>query len=619
MEPFDVDSCGLIEVGTIIENLDLSNSYMVIGNDTKIVSQKLAYFAGSSSNNLVPARFPAIKKILSSAATSYLTGTQRPYTLKGIIESSLRMMRWADRHGLADPFVSKENYLDALKSHINHLQGHLTQGKLTEHTVATSTINCMTVGQWAFDVEQEFFLASIKRVKRKTKNLDSATEPPPYHVLKESYSLNKRLFEELSSFLLAHREFPHQISLPKERLWVLPTKSWGATEEILATLPSWGKSKVWNYRTGKIYSALEAMAFSDVDPSKSKYRCQEKIYKEQRGLDLANKNFSCWQRIILAQWAHDSFVSLFAANTSANESAIRYFPWDYSLELRNCIHKKSPKLRTIKYRAHGKEVAFEIRANALGLFEKFLRLREYILQGREHKYLFISLNRENELSSLPAGALGRHYKRIRAQLYPNFKGVGYREWRANGGTTVFDAAGVNSAAKILQTSSRSIIRSYSKGTIENWEKDLTAYFNAFAAEFKNYKAQKIPIGHCYGEGAPTALDEVEPMRPNCTHFEGCLNCSQYSLHADEEDIRKLLSMQYVILESEPAAKSKEHFDHVFKNILRKIEWILGEISLLSAETKNLVDQIQTDIFENEELTEYWQLKLDMLVEMGVIQ
>lgn len=78
-------------------------------------------------------------------------------------------------------------------------------------------------------------------------------------------------------------------------------------------------------------------------------------------------------------------------------------------------------------------------------------------------------------------------------------------------------------------------------------------------------------------------------------------------------------MQYVILASEPAAKSKESFDYAFSGLLRKVDWILTEISSIDEARNKLVQDIRHDVFQHEAITEYWQFKLDMLVQMEVIQ
>lgn len=617
MDQLDLGAYSATEIDDVIDKINPARCLLTLNDDVSIALFKLCHFAGSVEGQLLTNRSETVREIIRSVAVAFYTGTQSPYTLKGIGNCFIGMVAWTDTNTQFDALADGESYRNALKAYIDHFNARFSRGECKEHTVATATANCMLVGTWSFDLTNQYMLEHVKRVKRSTNPSMTSTEPPESSSIKESYGLNKRLFEELSSFLTNRRPYPHQITLPKEKLWVLPTKSWGATEEILLTLPPWGKSKVWNYRTGQLYTAREAVAFSGASPEKAIYRCQEAINREQRELVVSNIEYSN-PRITISQWAHDAYLSIFAAITNANESSVRNFTWDDSLVLRDCIFPSSARLRTIKYRANGLDVTFEVRANSIALFERYINFRRYMLRGREYKYLFMAISSRDEIYQLPIGAIRRHYIRIKAQLYPNFKGVGYREWRANAGTVTFDVAGATTASQILQTSVQSVMRNYSKGTIEKWEKDLTAYFNAFAQEFTSYKSKRIPIGRCNDDGNPENIDKNPAMRPDCTNFEGCLHCSKYSLHIDEEDIRKILSMQYVIFQTEHTAASKEKFDYAFKSTLKKIEWILTEVSNTSSSAKDLVDHLRIRVFDEEELTEYWQAKLDMLVEMGVI-
>lgn len=613
----DIDSLPPTEAESIIDS-SAPNKTIIKLKDDKISTYKMCYFEGSPKKHTIESRFIKIKKVLCCLVVSYLTGKHRSATANYIIRSVVRLIKWGDSHNLPDIFQNKESFRLTLRDYSQHLYRNANLGNISNSYAGTEVNNCLTVANWAFDETIEFFLEEIKLIRSTNRGVDNPTEPPPYETLKESYSLNKKLFEGLSDFLIAKRDFPHQIALPKEKVWIIPMRSWGATDEILQALPEQGKNKVWNYRTGKMYTIDEAIALSNYNHEKARYRCRKRIHQEKINLLTANNNLNCWQRIYISQWAHDSFVSLFAANTSANESSICDLLWDDSLQLKDCIASKSLKFRTIKYRAHGRNITFEIRASAIGLLDKYLALRKHILQGREFKYLFLSIDRHYNITKHKSGTLKRHYLRIRTQLYPKFRGVTYREWRAEAGALAFNAAGVDSAAAILQTSPRSIIRNYSKGSIENWEKDLTVYFNSFTKELKKFKSKKTPIGHCNGAGTPKVLIAQEPLTPDCTHYEGCLNCEYFSLHADEEDIRKIISMQYTIIAMEPYSKSKQHFDYVFKPLLTKIESILSEISKSSKENKDLVNQVKSDVFEHENLTDYWQGKLDMLFELGIL-
>ena len=61
--------------------------------------------------------------------------------------------------------------------------------------------------------------------------------------------------------------------------------------------------------------------------------------------------------------------------------------------------------------------------------------------------------------------------------------------------------------------------------------------------------QVLPIGACtttnlQPEKAPSFTERAPT--PNCQQFEHCLFCQHYAIHADEEYVRKLLSLKSLL-------------------------------------------------------------------------
>ncbi|MGV2874128.1 hypothetical protein [Colwellia sp. E150_009] len=97
---------------------------------------------------------------------------------------------------------------------------------------------------------------------------------------------------------------------------------------------------------------------------------------------------------------------------------------------------------------------------------------------------------------------------------------------------------------------------------------------------KSHPVTAIPSGNCSELSKPEMLDSLPlngVVTVNCGSHEGCLFCSKYRIHADETDIRKLLSLKYFIIQSQNLAASQEHFDSVYKSVLTRIESLLGHI------------------------------------------
>lgn len=626
----DVDQFSDTEIENHIDKLDIPSARVKFHESTihigelsypNLVQNGKPTHSNIAADNLDLGRIASLRKWLIAAAVSYKIGTHRGIYISSIFSSFRSFVHWCDTNRHPDCLHNQENYLSALLNFDLHIKQRVTNEKYAKHSAAVMIGHCIQSGQWAFDVTQMFFKQHMTVIRR-SKTPDSATEPPTTEQIKFNYGLNGYLFRGLTEFLLDGHLFPYQIRLPKENIWILPTKSWCSSSEILETLPVWGKSQIWNHRTGQMYSAIEIARFSSTQDDKTHSRSKERYSREKKRLEIINTTLFCRERIILMQWAHDAFLVLFSAITGANEESIRNFTWDESIDVKSSIHKKRQKFRTIKYRAHGKEVEFELRANSISLFERFIELRKYILNGRKHPFLFLSQSVQNEIGKLRKNTIRIHSLRIQTQLYKDYPIISYKKWRANLGTVAFDETDLKTASTILQTSEKSIINSYSKGTIEKWEKDLHVYFNAFSETAKKYnksKVEKTAIGRCADIENPKNLVQNAVFVPDCRSLEGCLHCSKFLIHCDEEDLRKLLSMQYVIYQSMPAARTQEHFDIAFKETLNQIESIIFDISSVDEDQKNLVERVREDVYQNENLTEYWQRKLELLIELDLIQ
>lgn len=77
-------------------------------------------------------------------------------------------------------------------------------------------------------------------------------------------------------------------------------------------------------------------------------------------------------------------------------------------------------------------------------------------------------------------------------------------------------------------------------------------------------------------------------------------------------------MYYVIIETKDLAGSAKNFNQLFGPIIQRIEIILEELSKRSPTLSTLVETIRTDVFEQENLSPYWEKKLHMLVEIEAI-
>jgi len=178
--------------------------------------------------------------------------------------------------------------------------------------------------------------------------------------------------------------------------------------------------------------------------------------------------------------------------------------------------------------------------------------------------------------------------------------------------------GVLTASKMAQSSLSTIIKHYHGESEDTAGLQLANYFDKLNSGLiiKAGKGQNISVGQCKKPNSPKSEIELDSISITCKQSEGCLFCEQYGCHADEVDIRKLYSLQYIINECRYISKNKEHFMSVYKIVLDRINQIITQLKM---HTEIDVEQIKYDVFENENLHPYWNNKLAMLIDIGVMR
>lgn len=126
----------------------------------------------------------------------------------------------------------------------------------------------------------------------------------------------------------------------------------------------------------------------------------------------------------------------------------------------------------------------------------------------------------------------------------------------------------------------------------------------------------VPVGACKSHGNPERSIPAPIVEPDCTRSEGCFFCENFRVHADEEDLRKLLSCRQVLLKIGHLQGESVHADRVYGSVLGRIEFLLRELrQILSS---GAFERIEADIVAGN-LTRYWAVKVQQLGLLGLIE
>ena len=133
-------------------------------------------------------------------------------------------------------------------------------------------------------------------------------------------------------------------------------------------------------------------------------------------------------------------------------------------------------------------------------------------------------------------------------------------------------------------------------------------------------AQILPVGACI-TAAPQPEKAIgftaQAPTPNCQQFENCLFCQHYAVHADEEDIRKLLSLKSLLGYVKQKATDLIKWEQQFGVVLHRIDEVLTELSNPYETLRDRILSIQEEV-ESGDLDAYWLNHFELLIDLGWI-
>jgi hypothetical protein len=286
------------------------------------------------------------------------------------------------------------------------------------------------------------------------------------------------------------------------------------------------------------------------------------------------------------------------------------------------IEKVIPEFRNIKYRAGNKIVEFQIVSKLVNLFKRFIKLRNYLLlNNSQNKYLFFQGYGENSYISTTSknGNLSSYINGRISKIFNTnkLKSLSSRTIRLYKSEYLVKNYGVITAANLSQTSITTFVKHYTGENEKTSAEQITNFYDKLNKLAFTYSSsdKKITAGHCSSFGNPVTDIKLKSINIDCEKSEGCLFCKHFRCHADSDDIRKLCSLLFIINEIKNKADSIDHFNSIYSIVIDRINYLLKEISMYK---KDLVDKVRKEVFEHEILSYYWEKRLKMLINLGVL-
>lgn len=553
---------------------------------------------------------------------------QRDQTVRARLRHAEYFINWLNKQGYREVFASAAQAQQAYRDFTAHLNHQIAHKVLKAISAKTKQNNVSNVIELLYPEDSHHILAGAVRIIS-----ENGSEAASGAHVKVYWNVCLAIAKQCSAFVLNSQSYPFVVSItdyevvvyPSNHGWIGPFKesprSYNAGERRIATVEEyWAASDKLGRRIRPKSNLVRELAYV------------------QASLDAANEDERYWHRLLVAGLAAKAYASLFVMITGATPTEFGQFSYADALEVEKSPIKK--ELSAVKFRAGGKATLYNIgRGTGLPLLKEYLKLREWILNGATHERLFFTMpsrgklaSTNNEFSNIKTSAiLSNFFNTISGTfLDPKVPILSPRKMRKHKSLGMH-AAGL-SPSTVAATLNQSVavnLSTYSEATPEQQEAEFGKFWQAMhhAAQVVRERSQRpvegeiaTAAGHCDGFNQPIPVRDLGgvAIEPNCRSQYGCFYCEHYMCHSDEEDLHKIVSLQYVINAVRKAAPDAAHAEALYKELSIRIEFILEALGERSDAVKQLVEAVKARVFEYGELTPFWENRLSRYEKMGVV-
>lgn len=314
----------------------------------------------------------------------------------------------------------------------------------------------------------------------------------------------------------------------------------------------------------------------------------------------------------LANKAISAFFYCFACVTAANRSSLFLIQSD---KFETVPSTQGRRTYAKKNRAKGDEVPIEFGVDFTPHFKDYIEFRSWLIAKYSDEYtnnLFVNFSSSrskklglNQITPISINALNRYKDWFTTNINKNW--IPLRGIRQIISTEFLRTTNSSRLSALkLGNNLRTFVSQYGKTTFEDSANEMSdALDNIFGNILNNtyiYRESEIetvttPIGNCSTIDKKSINPQID-ITPDCRRPESCLFCSNFVLHPDRTDIKKLLS----VLDMFKTSKKKNSDQAIL--IKDRIIQILDDLQIAFPDTRDLIPLIQDEI-DNGVIDEYW--------------
>jgi len=546
--------------------------------------------------------------------------------------TSKLFLDWADSQKKNFDLSNQHSVIDAYRRYSKYLVDRTLLADTDEENLAAHTAkqyqrNAAKLIAYVFDCHEIDIVSQAMQVQ--SQRYDVPVFPIAKKDHQKTYATLLNVFLEIYRIVMQGTDFPaHFQSVDQEDFYFYSGFHHQTEKQHI-------QFDMQNYLAKyPIIPALSKMLadFELEEDSEHRKRVRENRNQAIRKLEERNKDKRHLERERLASYGLAIGMLLFIAQTGANLDTAQQLQLD-SMEVLPSTQGR--RFSGTKSRARRKTVRPEFGVNFEPIFRKILELRAWYIQDEQCDLVFPMRDNIRKLSSIGNSKL-QSLKKFLQRIFPKMAWITPREWRKHVSSQYVELSDGDLLLEVekMGHSLDTAKKNYSRTSFKDASQQISQFFyelrDVAVAKTRTVErievqmldeavdVQTLPVGACTTTNLQpekaTGFTAQAPS-PNCQQFEHCLFCQYYAVHADDEDVRKLLSLKSLLGYVKQKATDLIKWESQFGVVLHRIDEVLNDLSDTYENLRDRIFSIQEEV-ESGDLDAYWLNHFELLLDLG---
>ncbi|MEN8351133.1 hypothetical protein [Acinetobacter towneri] len=589
-------------------------------------------FGEALSEQQLSASFDEKRRYFLQCLTDYLLQMSGSDLSKGLFYYTSKLfLDWVDSQKKNFDLSNQDSVIDAYRRYSKYLVDRTLLADTDEENLAAHTAkqyqrNAAKLIAYVFDCHEIDIVSQAMQVQ--SQRYDVPVLPIAKEDHQKTYATLLNVFLEIHRIVVQENDFPaHFQSVDEEDFYFYSGFHHQIEKQHI-------QFDMQNYLAKyPIIPALSKMLadFELEEDSEHRKRVRENRNQAIRKLEERNKDKRHLERERLASYGLAIGMLLFIAQTGANLDTAQQLQLD-TMEILPSTQGR--RFSGTKSRAGNKTVRPEFGVKFEPVFRKILELREWYVQDEACDFVFPLRNEIQQLGPVSNGRL-QLIKKFLQRIFPKMVWITPQQWRKHVSSQYVELSDGDLLLEVekMGHSLDTAKKNYSRTSFKDASQQISQFFyelrEVAVSQTRTVEripvqtldepvdVQTLPVGACMTTNLQpekaTGFAAQAPS-PNCQQFEHCLFCQHYAVHADDEDVRKLLSLKSLLGYVKQKATDLIKWEQQFGVVLHRIDEVLNELSDTYENLRDRIFLIQEEV-ESGDLDAYWLNHFELLIDL----